>query len=78
MVNAGFADVEVSLEAAPVRMQDRSRYREFVGKIVLPPFLYTLAPQLRDEFTQQVVEEAAMDQGLVVDFVRINISGLRS
>jgi trans-aconitate 2-methyltransferase len=71
---AGFTDVETGLESAPITFANADEYREFVGPVILRPFLNAITDlRLKEEFLDDVVEAAAGD--LELDYWRLNLSG---
>lgn len=71
---AGFVDVDVALEEAPTPFANAAAYAEFVGAVVLRPFLAHLPPSLHEAFIADVTERAAADSPpLLLDYVRLNL-----
>ncbi len=70
---AGFIDLDVSLEDAPTPFANRDSYREFVGSVVLRPFLAHLPKELHPAFVEAVTDRAHPDYTL--DYVRLNLRG---
>ncbi len=76
MTRAGFTDVKTWLEFAPVNFPNADTYREFVGPVILRPFLNAITDeQLRDEFLNEVVQQAAVANDLRLDYWRLNMEG---
>jgi hypothetical protein len=49
-----------------------------MGPVILRPFLNSIGdPQLRDQFLEDVVTEAAADPGFELDYWRLNLRGTR-
>ena len=75
--NAGFFDVETSLEAAPTVLDDAAHYNEFVRNIVLRRHLENI-PQAeqRDQFMAILTQQAAQDDPhFLLDYWRLNLRG---
>jgi trans-aconitate 2-methyltransferase len=73
--SAGFVDLAVELEDAPTPFLDASSYREFMGSVVLKPFLAYLPQALRPEFVEAVTERAQNEPTpFLLDYVRLNLS----
>ena len=76
---AGFVDVQTSLEPAPTSFDSSSDFRLFVENVVLWPHLERLPESLRERFLDALVDEAATDNDLfVLDYWRLNLTGRRS
>ncbi len=76
---AGFVDLELSLEDAPTPFPDPASYAEFVGSVVLRPFLALLPAELQAGFIAGVTARAEADTPpLTLDYVRLNISATRA
>ncbi len=75
--NAGFADVETSLEAAPTVLDDAAHYNEFVRNIVLRRHLENIpGAEQRDQFMAILTEQAAQDDPpFLLDYWRLNLHG---
>lgn len=79
MTRAGFTEVKTWLEAAPVTFPNADTYREFVGPVILRPFLNAITDeQVREEFLDEVVQKAAAANDLVLDYWRLNLQGRRA
>lgn len=75
---AGFRDLRVDLETAPTPFPDASTYREFMGSVVLRPFLAYLPQALRAEFVEAVTERARCENPpFFLDYVRLNLRGTK-
>lgn len=73
---AGFADVETSLEPAPVDFPDEPSYRAFVETVVFRLHLAALPPALRPAFLDEVIQRVTKRaNGLTLDYVRLNLRG---
>jgi trans-aconitate 2-methyltransferase len=75
--NAGFVDVETSLEAAPTVLDDAAHYNEFVRNIVLRRHLENIpGAEQRDQFMAILTEQAAQDDPpFLLDYWRLNLRG---
>jgi trans-aconitate 2-methyltransferase len=70
--NAGFEDIETSLEPKPVTPPEP---REFMRIVTLGPHLARLPEELRDDFIDAVLAE--MDEPPTLDYVRLNMAARR-
>jgi trans-aconitate methyltransferase len=76
MAAAGFRDVAVSLEAAPVAFPSAAEFRAFVDNVCLHPYLSRLPAGPRRAFSEHIVEAAGSDDPpFVLDYWRLNLSG---
>ena len=76
---AGFGEVETWLEPQPVVFPDGAAFGQYLKTVVLGPYLTVLPEALHDEFVEAVVaEDARQGASRTVDYVRLNISGLRT
>jgi trans-aconitate 2-methyltransferase len=75
--NAGFVEVETSVEAAPTLLDNAEHYREFVANIIFHRQLQTLpSEQLRAEYLDNLTEQAANDDPpFLLDYWRLNLRG---
>lgn len=75
LTNAGFIDVETSLEEAPTTLATEEDYREFVTTVIYHPHLERLPePALRREFIDRVTALAAREPvPFTLDYWRLNI-----
>lgn len=75
----GFADVQTSVEAAPVVQPDADVYRHFVANVVCHPHLARLPePSLRDRFMDALTEQAARDKpAFELDYWRLNLDAAK-
>jgi len=75
--NAGFVEVETSLEAAPTELQDPARYSEFVESIIFHRHLERIPDKLlRQRFIAALSEAAASDDPpFSLDYWRLNLNG---
>jgi trans-aconitate 2-methyltransferase len=75
---AGFADVEVWLEAAPTPFPDVAAYAEFVRGVILGAFLARLPEPLHAPFADELARRAALAvPALTLDYVRLNLRATR-
>ncbi len=76
---AGFTDLDVSLEPAPVVFRDVEAYAAFVSTVVLRPFLARIESEgLRRAFVERITAAAADDDpAYELDYWRLNIRARR-
>jgi trans-aconitate 2-methyltransferase len=74
--DAGFADIDTSLEAAPTTFATEADYREFVTTVIYHPHLDQLpSPDLKQQFIDRVTGLAAGDHPpFTLDYWRLNMS----
>jgi trans-aconitate 2-methyltransferase len=77
--NAGFTDIDTSLEEAPTTLATEADYREFVTTVIYHPHLERLpAPQMKQSFIDRVTALAAAEPvPFTLDYWRLNISARR-
>jgi trans-aconitate 2-methyltransferase len=76
MGRAGFVDVETSLEPVAFTLGSAEEYREFIGPVILRPFMNCIGDEkLRNNFLEDVVHEAAEDPTFELDYWRLNLRG---
>jgi trans-aconitate 2-methyltransferase len=76
MHRAGFVDVETWLEPAAFKLGSAEEYREFLGPVILRPFMNAISDAgLRDEFLVDMVSEAAGNPSFELDYWRLNLRG---
>lgn len=76
---AGFVDASASLEEAPRPFATEAEYAQFVGSVVLRPFLARLPPALHARLIADVTERAAAaSPPLTLDYVRLNLRARRA
>jgi len=75
--DAGFVNVETSVEAAPTVLGDAHEYEEFVRNIILRAHLRQIpSEELRTKFVAELAERAAADDPpYSLDYWRLNLSG---
>ncbi len=71
---AGFAEVKTWLENATFSMPDKGEYREFLKTVILRANLERIPDaKLRDEFLDELAEQAAREDGFTLDYCRLNM-----
>lgn len=79
MRRAGFVDVETWLEPAAFKLGSANEYREFLGPVILRPFLNAISDaKLREEFLEDMVTQAAEDPSFALDYWRLNLRGTKA
>jgi trans-aconitate 2-methyltransferase len=73
--DAGFVDVECWLEPRPVRLDDP---HAFLRTVVLGSYLARLPEDAQDAFVEDVRAELDGPDGVVLDYVRLNMSATRA
>jgi trans-aconitate methyltransferase len=75
--NAGFMDVETTVQAAPTVLDNAAHYSEFLRNIVLRTHLeYIPTEEERDEFMAILTQQAAQDNPpFLLDYWRLNLRG---
>ena len=79
LADAGFVDVQTSLEAAPTTLADEGSYREFVTTVIYNPHLARLPEgRLRQQFIDAITARAAEgDPPFTLDYWRLNLEAHR-
>lgn len=78
MRHAGFTDVEAWLESAAFKLSSEQEYRDFLAPVILRPFLNAIGdPELRSQFEEEMVRQAADDPSFELDYWRLNLRGRR-
>ncbi len=74
--DAGFAEIETSVEAAPTPFDNGEAFAEFGAAVVLRPYLALLPDaRIRGEYLNELTREFARDEEpFVFDYSRLNIS----
>jgi trans-aconitate 2-methyltransferase len=74
---AGFVDVEASVEPALTVFEDREKYAEFVRTVILRVHLEPIPDEaLRNQFVGELARQAAVDDPpFSLDYWRLNLSG---
>jgi trans-aconitate methyltransferase len=77
--DAGFVDIETSIEEAPTRLAGRAAYKEFVAGVVCRQHLERLPnAELRERFIETLAEEASLQSPpFELDYWRLNIAARR-
>lgn len=77
--NAGFIEVETSLEPKPTPMPDATEYRDYLETVIFGSHLDRMpTPELRDWFLDTLTSQAAEDNPpYFLDYWRLNLSGRR-
>jgi len=77
MLQAGFVEVETSLEPAPTVLENLDSYSEFVRTVILRLHLEEIPDaSLRDEFVAELARQGALDHPpFSLDYWRLNLSG---
>jgi trans-aconitate methyltransferase len=76
--SAGFEEIDVTLEAAPVRFDSAEQFRRFAETVCLHPYLNYMPEDLRPGFSDRLVDLAAADHPpFVLDYWRLNLSAVR-
>lgn len=76
MARAGFVDIETWLEPAAFKLASETEYREFLGPVILRPFLNAITDEnLQSKFFEEIVRQAVSDPSFVLDYWRLNLRG---
>ncbi len=71
---AGFATANTWLENASFSMSDPAEYREFLKTVIVRANLEQIPEeQLRNQFLHELTEQAAREDGFMLDYWRLNI-----
>jgi trans-aconitate methyltransferase len=71
---AGFIEVETSLEAAPTPMPDEDTFRRFCATVTLHPYLERVPEELQGRFLDPIVTAFAQDRpAFMLDYWRLNM-----
>ncbi len=74
LLAAGFTEAHAWLEPSPQTFEDHARMADFCRGVVLSNHVAALPDPLRQDFTDQVVDEVARREGtLTLDYVRLNV-----
>lgn len=72
---AGFAQIETSLEQAPVTFAEPSEFQQFVESVILRNHLLRLPDDaMRQGFMTELTQRCARDKAFVLDYWRLNVS----
>jgi len=75
---AGFADIEVWMEAAPTTFASPDEYRQFIANVCVRDHVARLPPAERDAFLRELTIAAVNDTPpFTLDYWRLNISARR-
>jgi trans-aconitate 2-methyltransferase len=79
LADAGFEDVQTSIEEAPVVFPDAESFRAFITNVICRPHLaYLPDASTRDAFLDQLTQLAAADDPpFLLDYWRLNINARR-
>lgn len=78
MQQAGFTNIETSVEPAMTILDDEKAYSEFIRAVILRLHLEKITDSvLRDEFVDELARQAALDNPpFSLDYWRLNLSGI--
>lgn len=72
--DAGFVDIDTSLEPKPTPMPNADEYRDYLSTVVFGSHLDRLPDErLRREFIQTLTEQAASDPPFLLEYWRLNM-----
>jgi trans-aconitate 2-methyltransferase len=76
LADAGFTDIETSLEATPVVLPDATRYHDFLTTVIFRDHLaYLPTEALRHAFIAELTRQAAGEETpFLLDYWRLNLS----
>ena len=75
---AGFTAIDVNLEPAPARFDDRASFREFVSCVCLKDHLTRMPESDRASFLDTLADQAAADSPpFTLDYWRLNLAGTK-
>jgi trans-aconitate methyltransferase len=79
MCRAGFTNVETWMESSPIRFGSVEEYKEFMVPVILRPFLNAITDaKLKQEFADELVDEAFRDPKFELDYWRLNLQGRKN
>ena len=79
LTSAGFATVDVWLEAAPATFRDEAEYSAFISTVCLRHHLDRLAPPDRQRFVAHLAAHAATDDPpFTLDYWRLNVDARKN
>jgi trans-aconitate 2-methyltransferase len=80
LAEAGFQDVQTSLEPATTGFSSPTDYREFVSNVIFHPHLAMLpTDELKQAFLDEVTDSASRDDPpFTLDYWRLNLQGTRT
>jgi trans-aconitate 2-methyltransferase len=74
---AGFEDVEVSLQEAPVVMKSREEYIEYLRMMTLHRHVALLPSELSEQFLNELADDAEKQGGYLLDYLRLNMRAIK-
>jgi trans-aconitate methyltransferase len=79
LAEAGFVDIETSVEAAPVVLSDATRYHDFLTTVIFRDHLtYLPTEALRHAFIAELTRQAAEEETpFLLDYCRLNLRARR-
>ena len=79
MGRAGFTAIKGWLESAPTRFNSAAEYKAFLGPVILRSYLNMLPNEtLKNEFVDDMVNEAARQGEYLLDYWRLNLEGKKA
>jgi len=76
MGRAGFVDVKTCLESAPIRFGSAAEYKAFMVPVILRSYLNMLPNEkLKEEFSDELIDNAVKDPSFHLDYWRLNMEG---
>jgi trans-aconitate 2-methyltransferase len=77
--NAGFVDVRTWLKDATFSMENLAEYREFLKTVIARANLERIPDaKLRDDFLDELTQQASREDGFTLDYCRLNIDARKS
>ena len=79
MQNAGFEQIETSLEEAPTKFPNAAKFHQFVENVILRHHLQGIPDAtIREQFMTELTHEFGSDDDpFLVDYVRLNMKARR-
>lgn len=75
----GFIDVKTWIEPSPVRFNSAAEYKAFMVPVILRPYLSLLpTEELKNQFADDLINEAVKDPVFHLDYWRLNLSGRKA
>ncbi|HVZ17668.1 MAG TPA: methyltransferase domain-containing protein [Terriglobales bacterium] len=79
MRRAGFTDVRTWLESSPIHFNSAGEYKAFMVPVILRSYLNVLPnDRLKQQFADDLIDEAVKDPNFHLDYWRLNLSGTRN
>jgi trans-aconitate 2-methyltransferase len=80
LADAGFVDIETSLEATPVALSDATRYHDFLTTVIYRDHLTWLPTEsMRHAFVAELTRQAAEDETpFLLDYWRLNLAARKA